>query len=292
MVKAWIEAMRLRTLPVSIAGVLCAIAYAVIDGVYKPLPALLCLLFAVLAQISSNFANEYYDFKGGLDKAGRVGPRRGVTEGDISPKAMKAATFLVLALACAIGCSLMLWGGLWLLPVGIMIALGVLAYSTGPYPLSHHGLGEVAVIFFFGIIPVNLTYYIMSTHWSADVLLGSVAMGLMGANVLIVNNYRDIDDDRAVDKQTLAVKLGRKAVSTIYLINGFAAAGLMWKTWTALGDIAFLAPTIYLIIHTLLFTSIRRRTGADLNPMLGMTAMTMLAYAITFVTLSTLANHF
>lgn len=292
MVKAWIEAMRLRTLPVSIAGVFCAIGYAILDGVFKPLPAALCLAFAILAQISSNFANEYYDFKGGLDKAGRIGPRRGVTEGDITPDAMKAATFIVLGLACAIGCSLIYWGGWWLLPIGIMIALGVLAYSTGPYPLSHHGLGEVAVIFFFGIIPVNLTYYIMSSQWSTAVLLGSVSMGLMGANVLIVNNYRDMDDDRVVGKHTLAVLLGRKIVSSIYLINGIVAAALMWHTWYSLGKFALLAPVAYLIAHTILYINIHKRTGAALNPMLGMTAVTMLGYAILFVTLSTIANQF
>lgn len=110
--KAWIEAMRLRTLPVSIAGVLTAVAYAILDGCFMWMPALLCFIFALLAQIASNFANEYYDFKGGLDRVGREGPRRGVTEGDITPRAMKTATYLTLGIACAIGCSLILWGRL------------------------------------------------------------------------------------------------------------------------------------------------------------------------------------
>ena len=140
----WVEAMRLRTLPVSVAGVIGACGYALLDGKFKPAVAVLCLLFAVLAQIASNFANEYYDFKGGLDRKGREGPRRGVTEGDLTPGAMKAATFVTLGLACCVGLSLLLWGPWWLILAGVAIALGVLAYSTGPYPLSHHGLGEVA----------------------------------------------------------------------------------------------------------------------------------------------------
>ena len=178
--------MRLRTLPVSIAGVITAVGFALHDRVFQWLPALLCLLFAVLAQIASNFANEYYDYRDGLDRAGREGPRRGVTEGDITPGAMKRATYAVLALACVIGLSLIYWGGWWLLPAGIVIALGAIAYSAGPYPLSRHGLGEVAVMFFFGIIPVNLTYYIQADAFTMPVLLGSVAIGLMGANVLVV----------------------------------------------------------------------------------------------------------
>ncbi len=280
---AWIEAMRLRTLPVSVAGVFCAIGYGVADNTCQVLPAILCFAFAVLAQISSNFANEYYDFKGGLDKAGRVGPRRGVTEGDISPAAMKRATFLTLALACCVGCSLIWWGGWWLIPVGILIALGVLSYSTGPYPLSRHALGELAVIFFFGIIPVNMTYYVMTHTWSYPVLYGSISMGLMGANVLIVNNYRDIYDDREVGKFTLAVATGRPFMSWFYFFNGLLSVALMLSMWLSMSSIALFIPVTYLVIHTLLFLRLRSSDGRAINPLLGMTAVAMLYYALGFV---------
>ena len=221
-IKYWIEAMRLRTLPVSVAGVITAIGYNISSDTFKWLPALLCLTFAVLCQIASNFANEYYDYKAGRDRIGREGPRRGVTEGDIAPTAMKRAIYAVLAAAALTGLSLTLWGGLWLTGAGILIGAGVLAYSTGPWPLSTHCLGEVAVVFFFGIIPVNLTYYVQSLQWSADVFLGSLAIGLMGANVLIVNNYRDIADDIAVGKHTLATTFGRKAMLALYFCNALA----------------------------------------------------------------------
>ena len=213
--KAWIEAMRLRTLPVSLAGVVAALAYGRLYHSVNAVVFVLCLVFAVLAQIASNFGNEYYDFKRGFDKVGRDGPRRGVTEGDITPGAMKTATFMTLGLACIVGLSLVFWGGWWLIAAGILIALGVLAYSTGPFPLSHHGLGEVAVIFFFGIVPVNLTFYVMSGYFDTSVLLGSISIGLMGANVLLVNNIRDIDDDRAVGKHTLAVLTGKRFTSLL-----------------------------------------------------------------------------
>lgn len=277
--------MRLRTLPVSVAGVFCAWSFAIGDTSAKWIPGVLCLVFAVLAQISSNFANEYYDFMAGLDKSGRVGPRRGVTEGDISASAMKTATFATLMSACAIGCTLIIWGGFWLVAVGLAIAVGVLAYSTGPYPLSHHGLGEIAVIMFFGVIPVNLTYYLICGRWETDVLLASLAVGLMGSNVLIVNNYRDMDDDREVGKNTLCVLLGRKAMSTIYLLNGLIAAGLLSPTLIKLGNPGIVTGIVYLIVHTLLYVRLKKLSCLQLNPLLGQTALTMLALTIALVVL-------
>ncbi len=281
--KCWVEAMRLRTLPVSLAGVLFGVAMAVADGGFKAVPATLCFLFALLAQIASNFANEYYDFKAGLDRAGREGPRRGVTEGDITPGAMKAATFATLGAACVSGCVLVaLYGQWWMYVVGLLTALAVIAYSTGPYPLSRNGLGEVAVIFFFGIIPVTLTYYLETGAMSAAVSAASVGIGLMGANVLIVNNYRDADDDAAVGKRTLAVKWGRKTVSIIYLVNGILALVLTWPEWIVLPPQAWIVPLVYLLAHVFLYSRLRSLTGKALNPLLGGTAMLMLFYAVGY----------
>ncbi len=285
----WIEAMRLRTLPVSLAGVVLAMGYAGMHGNFNLIPAILCLVFALLAQIASNFANEYYDYKSGLDKKGRVGPRRGVTEGDITPKAMKAATYVTLATACAVGCVLIFYGGWWLIAVGLLIAVGVIAYSSGPYPLSHHGLGEVAVLFFFGIIPVNLTYYVMSGEWIVEVLLASVSAGLMGANVLIVNNYRDMDDDKAVNKRTLAVILGRKTVAALYLFSGYWAVALMVPVWLKLAPATWIVPVAYLALHTVLWLKLQSLIGQRLNPMLGATAMAMAFYCFSFAVISMFA---
>lgn len=279
-IKIWIEAMRLRTLPVSLAGVIFAIAMARAAGSVPAVPALLCLGFALLAQIASNFANEYYDYKAGLDKAGREGPRRGVTEGDITPGAMKAATFATLGLACAAGCVLVaLYGQWWMYIIGVVTAFAVMAYSTGPYPLSHHCLGEVAVVFFFGIIPVSLTYYIETGLMSAAAAAASVGIGLMGANVLVVNNYRDADDDAAVGKNTLAVKIGRRATGIIYLVNGIVAVVLTWPVWLELPPQDWIVPTVYLGAHVALYFRLRTHRGRELNKQLGMTAVLMLFYA-------------
>ncbi|MDE7388763.1 MAG: prenyltransferase, partial [Muribaculaceae bacterium] len=145
----------------------------------------------------------------------------------ITPRAMLAATLATLATACAVGCTLIAFGGWWLLPAGIAIALGALAYSAGPYPLSRHCLGEVAVIVFFGIAPVCLTYYIQVGTVTASVVAGSIAIGLLGAMVLITNNYRDIDEDRITGKHTLATRFGRKAMARLYFVCGIVAATLL-----------------------------------------------------------------
>lgn len=271
--------MRLRTLPVSAAGVLTAIGYNVGDGTFKAAPAALCLIFALLAQVASNFANEYYDYRDGLDRAGRDGPRRGVTEGDITPGAMLRATYATLGMACCVGLSLLWWGGWWLLIAGIVIAIGAMAYSAGPYPLSRHGLGEVAVIIFFGVIPVNLTYYVQSGYFAWPVGIASAAIGLMGANVLLVNNYRDADDDAAVGKRTLAVIMGRGFAYSLYLINGVLAMLLLLD---AMGVHRWIA-WVYLAVHLLLCMMLKRRTGRAINPLLGMTAVAMLAVALAWL---------
>ena len=275
-IKTWVEAVRVRTLPVSIAGVLSGAACAVTTGQYQILPIILCLLFAILAQTASNFANEYYDFRAGFDKAGREGPRRGVTEGDITPSSMRTATFVTLGLACGVGCSLIYWGGWWLIAVGLLIAIGVMAYSTGPYPLSHHGLGEIAVMIFFGIIPVNFTCYLATGSFSTLSVISSVITGLMGTNVLLVNNYRDQPDDVAVGKRTLAVIFGTRFASLFYMFNGIVAAVLAFSYLPGCSYIS----AGYLVCHLFLYNFMRTHRGAVLNPILGMTACLMLLFSI------------
>lgn len=280
--KAWIEAMRLRTLPVSTSGVIAAWALAINSGNMRWLPALICLVFAVLCQIVSNFANEYYDYKDGLDRPGRSGPRRGVTEGDIAPSSMKAAAYCGLFLAMLTGLWLIYWSGPWLIIVGIVIALGAMAYSTGPFPLSRHGLGEVAVLLFFGIIPVNFTYYLCTGSWNVRVALLSLAIGLMAANVLIVNNYRDAEEDAAVGKKTLANICGRRFAGTLYLMDGVTAFLLALSCSTG-GNKIWIASVVYIALHLLLWSRLKLSAMEDaskLNPLLGLTAMAMLVFSL------------
>lgn len=275
----WIEAMRLRTLPVSVAGVITASALAIAHGTYNIVPLVLCLIFAVLCQIASNFANEYYDYRANRDRAGREGPRRGVTEGDITPQAMKRATFGTLAVASFIGLWLTYWGGVWLIWIGIGIALGALAYSAGPWPLSTHCLGEIAVIFFFGIIPVNFTYYVSTGEWSSETLKASVAIGLFGANVLIINNYRDQIEDLAVGKHTLANTHPSWAMPWLYAINVTIAVVFTHNFWHGLWDTV---PCVFLALAYLTAYDMPKLKGRELTPLLGKTSIIMLAYALFF----------
>lgn len=300
----WIEAMRLRTLPVSIAGVLAGCAVAFSYGRFRLAPAIICLIFAIAAQIVSNFANEYFDFKNGLDRKGRQGFRRGVTEGDIKPESMKKAMIILLVCDCLLGCSLIYWGGYWLLAVGIVIIIAAFAYSTGPWPLSHHGLGDEAVIIFYGIVPVMLTAYIQCGGWTGGRmanLLGemwkmalpvSIGVGLLGANVLTVNNVRDVYDDKKVGKRTKAVIFGAKTMKFVYVAftyTGLALIGLsMRHALTVWGWSGYVAIGIwYLPVIAALF----KFSDSRLNKVLRMTALLMLA-AVIWTLIAVVATRF
>lgn len=291
--KAWIEAMRLRTLPVSVAGVVAGGGCAAYFNSFRPVPFLICMLFAVMAQIVSNFANEYFDFRNGLDHKGREGFRRGVTEGDISPNAMLRATICLLLAACAVGSTLIIWGGWWLIAVGLAIAIFALAYSAGPWPLSHHGLGDIAVVVFFGIVPVMLTTYVQTGSWDMWKLALpiSVAIGLMGSNVLIVNNYRDADDDRAVGKRTTVVILGRKTMGAVYFANGIIAVVL--AVFVTIANVPLIwqaGALLYANLHYMLWVKLTHLKGAQLNPVLGQTAMLLFGFSL-WLTLLLSVNH-
>lgn len=290
MIRNWIEAMRLRTLPVSVAGVIAGTGCAIMLDSFKAAPALACLVFAVLAQIAANFGNEYYDFKNGIDRKGRAGFRRGVTEGEIDPRSMKRATFLVLALAAVVGCTMLFYGPWWLIIVGVLIMMFALAYSAGPYPLSHHGLGDLAVIIFFGIIPVTFTCFLQTGDGDGMNIIvpTSLAVGLLAANVLIVNNYRDMEDDAAVGKRTTVVIFGRKFMSLAYLISGMTGMAVMLPVWIRLPLWALAVPVIYIVLHLKVWLKLRRAAGAELNPLLGRTAANLLVFSLLFISASLL----
>ena len=291
-IKIWLEAIRLRTLPVSVSGVLIAVGLAKFNGAFRLVPSLLCVAFAVLAQIVSNLANEYFDFKAGTDKKGRVGPRRGVTEGDFSPATLKRAIVGTLVATCAVGLSMLAvvdpgegyanW--LLLVGVGVMVAVMAFAYSAGPYPLSYHALGEVAVMAFYGLVPVIFSYYVVAGDFHPYAVIAGIAIGLMGVNVLLVNNYRDVDDDREAGKRTSVVVAGRTLAAFAYLLNGLLALsvlGVLWlRLWMEWGWWTMLPPAIYLALHLTSWHRLKQRTGAALNPILGATARNMLIFTL------------
>lgn len=296
--------MRLRTLPVSIAGVGGGICIAAAYHCFSWLPALICMFFAICAQIASNFANEYFDYVNGLDKPGRAGFRRGVAEGDISPDAMKKATVATLGLCALLGLSLLYWGGPWLIAAGIVILVGAIAYSGGPWPLSHHGLGDLAVVLFYGLVPVFFTTILQAnaSHapwtlstpqfplplWSSALNMG-LAVGLMGANVLIVNNYRDADEDASVSKHTTVVIFGRPAMRLVYLLDWLAADLLITQiTWHHLGLIFTIGMPIFALLQIRLWYLLGKLSGSRLNPLLRNTALLLLAVIVWALICSTI----
>jgi len=239
--RVWLLAARPKTLPAAIVPVLVGSAFAVRAGVFQWIPALLCLGFALLVQIGTNYANDYFDFLKGADTAARVGPARAVAAGWVSPAAMRGAMALVFAVAFGVGLGLIRYGGWGLLPVGVVSILCGIAYTGGPYPLGYHGLGDVFVFLFFGLVAVGATFWVQARGLTPEVLLAAAAIGLLAANILVANNYRDRATDGLAGKRTLVVRFGERAGRWQY--NGSVAASLavpliLWSrgfgTWVLL----------------------------------------------------------
>jgi 1,4-dihydroxy-2-naphthoate octaprenyltransferase len=277
----WIEAARPRTLPAAVAPVVVGSALAWHDGAFAAAPAGLCLAFALLVQIGTNFANDYYDFLRGADTAARVGPRRAVAAGLVAPAVMKRAMIAIFGAAFGAGLGLIAWGGPWLLGIGVASILCGLAYTGGPWPLAYHGLGDVFVFLFFGLVAVGGTYFVQAGQLTTDALLAGVPIGLLAANILVVNNYRDMETDAAAGKRTLVVRFGRGAaraqfvgsllgallVPVLLLGRGFAPAVLLPLA---------LAPVAWTHVRRLQATA----PPAELIALLGATGRLLGAYAI------------
>jgi 1,4-dihydroxy-2-naphthoate octaprenyltransferase len=205
----WLSAARPRTLPAAVAPVLVGSALAWHDGHFAAGAAALCLAFALLVQVGTNFANDYYDFMKGADTVARVGPRRAVAAGLVTPLTMRRAMVGVFAAAFLTGLGLLAWGGPWLLAVGVASIASGAAYTGGPWPLGYHGLGDVFVFVFFGLVAVCTTYFVQAGTVTAEVALGAIGIGVLAVNILVVNNYRDVETDATAGKRTLVVRFGR-----------------------------------------------------------------------------------
>lgn len=219
----WIEAARPRTLSAAVVPVGVGTALAVAHHTVAYGKASLCLVFAMLVQVGTNFANDYFDFVKGADTPDRVGPRRAVAAGLISPAAMISASAVVLGLALLTGFVLVREDDWMLLALGIVSILCALAYTGGPFPLAYHGLGDVFVFIFFGLVAVTTTFYVQAAKVTSDVLWTAVAIGLLAANILVVNNYRDAETDARAGKRTLVVRLGRKVAVWQYALSHLIA---------------------------------------------------------------------
>lgn len=215
----WLEAARPKTLPAAVIPVMVGTALAVAHGTADYPNAAICLAFALLVQIGTNFANDYFDFVKGADTTARVGPRRAVAAGLIAPGRMLAATWLVLAVAFAVGLLLVREGGWILLLIGIVSIGCAIAYTGGPFPLGYNGLGDLFVFIFFGLVAVDTTFYVQAGQVSPDVSSCAAAVGLLAANILVVNNYRDAETDARAGKKTLVVRFGRRFAVWQYALS-------------------------------------------------------------------------
>lgn len=278
--RIWLAATRPRTLPAAVAPVAVGAALAWRDGRFDAGAAGLCLAFALLVQVGTNFANDYYDFIKGADTAARVGPRRAVASGLVSPATMRLAMWLVFAGAFGSGLGLIAWGGPWLIAVGVASILCGIAYTGGPFPLGYNGLGDVFVFIFFGLVAVGATYFVQAGRVTAEVWLAAVPIGLLAANILVVNNYRDVETDAAAGKRTLVVRLGRGFARGQFAVSLIVALALP-MIFVARGEGAFCLLPLALVPMAWSHTRRLResKSPSELIALLGDTGKLLAIYA-------------
>ena len=278
----WIEAMRLRTLPAGIVPVLTGSSLAYHDSVLNPVASSVALICALLIQIATNFANDYFDHVKGADTEERVGFVRASSAGLIPPQAMFNAAVFTFGLAFLLGLYLVWIGGWVILAIGIAGIISGFAYTGGPYPLAYNGWGDVFVFIFFGIIAVSGTYYVNARSWSADALLLSLVIGALCTNILVVNNLRDVETDAKSNKRTLGVIFGEtflKVEYAVLLIVSFIIPVLLWmygefSYWILLPLLSLpMAISIYIRI-------INAEEKSLLNPLLARSAQFMTLFAV------------
>jgi 1,4-dihydroxy-2-naphthoate polyprenyltransferase len=308
---AWIQAIRPKTLIVSVVPVMVGTALAYNRGHLHIAGAVAALLGALLIQIGTNLINDYYDFKKGADTAARTGPVRLTQSGLVSPSRVLSAGVLSFALAMVFGAYLAILAGWPIVVIGVFSLAAGYAYTGGPFPLGYHGLGDLFVFVFFGLVAVAGTYYVQSGAIEEAVWFGAVPVGAIATAVLVVNNLRDIATDAQVGKRTMAVRLGARVTLLEYLAllaAAFLAPGLLWAThragsWVLLayGALPFAFPPLRRVIPLSLWergtgegkmaeddrisltpTLSQRERGQSLNKALGETARLLLAFGLLF----------
>jgi 1,4-dihydroxy-2-naphthoate polyprenyltransferase len=284
--RAWLLASRPATLPAAAVPVLIGAAAALCEGAnFRPLIFAVTLASALLIQIGTNFANDYSDFHRGADHEGRLGPLRVTQSGLIHHDDVRRGIFVAFGLAALLGCYLAWIGGWPIVLIGVFSILCGLAYTGGPWPFGYHGLGDVFVFIFFGVIAVTGTAYLQSGTWSLFALEVSIPAGLLVTNILVINNLRDLPTDGAAGKHTLAVRIGEAGTRAQYAFftalayavpTALAFTGESSRRWLLLPWVT--APIALMLVRKVL----GGMSGRDLNPMLKRTGMLLLAFGVTF----------
>lgn len=287
---AWVLAARPKTLTGASVPVMIGIAFAFKDlswENFQIIPALLCTLFAFIMQIDANFVNDYFDcLKGNDDSETRLGPRRACSEGWITLPAMRKGLIATTLLACINGLPLIYYGGWEMILIGLLCVAFCFLYTT---KLSYLGLGDLLVLVFFGIVPVCLTYYVIlpkglqTITW--QVFVASLASGLVIDTLLVVNNYRDRENDKQANKNTLIVRIGEKRAEQLYHWLGFLGLLLMDSvfifSYSSMRTLSLTLLFFYLFLHQKAFTEMKRiKHGKELNKVLGLTARNMFVFGL------------
>ena len=284
-IRAWILAARPKTLTAAAVPVMVGAALAWKDaaayeeGTFQWTAALLCLLFAFVMQIDANFINDFFDYINGADdKNTRLGPERACTQGWVTLNAMKNAIAGTTCVACLVGLPLIWFGGWEMIAVGAFCILFCFLYTTH---LARLGLGDLLVLLFFGLVPVTMTYYVQLHTITVEVVVASIAVGLVIDGLLLVNNFRDRHTDAAVGKTTLVVRVGEQAGIRIFLLTGIAAVMLMsvfafYGNWMPL-----ILSTLYLVCHVFTYLDMKRIwTGRELNACLAEAARNIFIFGL------------
>jgi 1,4-dihydroxy-2-naphthoate octaprenyltransferase len=282
--KFWVEAARPKTLSAAFVPVLVGASIAYQDELFNWMATAVALLCAFLIQIGTNFANDYFDFVKGADTDERIGFERATSAGLISPKAMLNATIIFMALAFVFGLYLVWIGGITVLTIGLLSLLFGVLYTGGPYPLGYNGLGDVFVFIFFGVVAVMTTYFVNTLSWSIDTFWASLAVGALCTNILVVNNLRDVEQDKKAGKRTLGVLFGERTLKieyTVMLLIAFAVPPhfyfkLDYSVWILL---PFVILPVAILHATKIWTETEKK---NLNEQLEKTAKFMAIFGLLF----------
>lgn len=278
--QAWMIAIRPHTLPAAAAPVIVAWSIAYQQGGFFLLPALAALVCALLLQITSNLVNDVMDFKKGADRSGRQGFQRVTQDGLLSPRQVWTGIVLVIFLAGVTGSYLVWLRGIWALLIGGLAIVFAVAYTAGPFSLAYHGLGDLFVMIFFGFAGLCGTVYAILGRVPAISWLFAFNMGALITAILVVNNVRDVESDRAAGRKNIPVVLGVEAAFWEYR----TLVGLPYLSLIPAGILSgqpfLLLPWLTLPVALRLVADLLRKKGTDLNPVLGRTAQLALLYGL------------
>jgi 1,4-dihydroxy-2-naphthoate octaprenyltransferase len=279
----WILAARPKTLSAAVAPVIVATALAVRDrGTIPWVYAAFALGGALFIQIATNYINDALDFKKGADTTARLGPLRVTQAGLLSYQAVMRGAYVSLFLAVLCGVPLIVRGGWPILAIGLGSIAGAYLYTGGPYPLAYHGLGELFVMVFFGIVAVGGTYWVLTLDYTADALLCGIAMGALANVILAINNLRDLPTDRESGKRTVAVRIGERGARAEVVTFAVLAFAMVAAIAVLRRDHSLWLVFLSTPLAAALLWRVYRCRGASLNRCLAMAGALQWAFAFLF----------